>query len=101
MIILKGRVTVESNGDVFPTLLFNPTLLQLTAVKTGTGKYQFTSDVGLFNSETPPKWYIANSQGIKYVVAQTSRNTFEINVYDGSGLEDDYNLSGVEFEIDL
>lgn len=100
MIILKGKLTTES-GAVYPTLLFNPTLLELDGTNTSTGHYLFTSNVGLFNNDQPPKWYIANSQGLKYVVSQLNRTQFEITVYDLNGSESGTDLSGVEFEIDL
>lgn len=100
MTILKGKLTTES-GTPYVTLLSNPALLQLDGENIGTGKYLFTSDTGVFNNDIPPKWYIANSQGLRYVVSQTSRTEFEVNVYDISGNESDTDLSGVEFEINL
>ena len=30
----------------------------------GAGQYLFTSDTPIFNSDLPPKWYIANNQGL-------------------------------------
>lgn len=100
MIILKGKLTTES-GTPYVTLLFNPTLLQLSGENLSTGRYVFTSDIALFNNDIPPKWYIANSQGLKYAVSQTSRTEFEINVYDNTGTESGTDLSGVEFDIEL
>lgn len=100
MTILKGKLTTES-GTPFVTLLYNPTLLQIDGENTSTGHYLFTSDVPLFNSDLPPKWYIANNQGLKYAVSQTGRTTFEVSVYDETGTESGADLSGVEFEIDL
>lgn len=100
MTILKGKLTTESSTPLV-TLLHNPALLQIDVENIGTGKYLFTSDIGVFNNDMPPRWYIANSQGLKYVVSQTSRSEFEINVYDTSGNESGTDLSGVEFEIDL
>lgn len=100
MTILKGKLTTES-GTPFTTLLFNPTLLQLDGQNVGTGQYLFTSDTPIFNSDLPPKWYIANNQGLKYAVSQTSRTEFAVSVYDNDGTESNMDLSGVEFEIDL
>lgn len=100
MIILKGKLTTES-GTPYTTLLSNPTALQLDGENTATGKYLFTSDLGIFSNDQPPKWYIANSQGLKYAVSQINRTQFEIAVYDTSGTESGTDLSGVEFEIDL
>lgn len=100
MIILKGKLTIES-GTPFFTLLFNPTLLQLYGAEISTGRYVFTSDTPVFNSDLPPKWYIANSQGLKYAVSQTSRTTFEVSVYDNEGAESGSDLSGVEIQVEL
>ena len=100
MTILYGKLTTEGD-NVYPTLLYNPTLLTLDGEKTGVGKYLFTSNIGLFNNDIPPKWYLADASGMRYVVSQINRTQFEIQVYDSEGSESNSGLSGAEFEINL
>lgn len=96
----KRKINNRKRNTIF-YLLFNPTLLQLDGAEISTGRYVFTSDTPVFNSDLPPKWYIANSQGLKYAVSQTSRTTFEVSVYDNEGAESGSDLSGVEIQVEL
>jgi hypothetical protein len=99
--VLVGKITQNTTDEVFIQLLQNETLASVTPSISATNPNEITltSDVDIFNTDNPPRWYIAGSAGEKYALAPINRNQAQIVCFDAAGNPVTNILNGCLFEL--
>jgi hypothetical protein len=101
MTILAGKLTHES-GELIIQLQYNPLNISIvSAVQQTDLSYVVTIDKPVLNSDMPPKWYIASSEGNIYAVTQTSSITFVVQSFNPPATPVENILSGNEFQLEI
>jgi hypothetical protein len=100
--VLVGKITQNDTGLVtIDRLIQNETLANITATIRGSNPNTIllTSDIEIFNTENPPRWYTADSTSNKYSVAAINRKEAEIVCFDAAGNPVTNILNGCLFEL--
>jgi hypothetical protein len=99
MLTLKGKIT--QSGDSAPgVVLFNEEIVQFSDCEyLQKGQYKAVCNKAILNSDMPPKWFLADNIGSKYVISQVNQTDVIIQCYDQDGNEADGILNGNEFEV--
>lgn len=99
MQILTGKITAGGQDDFNVVLIDNPLNLKIDWEQSETGTYTGTCFSEIFNSDAPPRWWIADSQGSKYVLSQLNRTQIEIAAYNKDGNKQNGILNIAIFEV--